>query len=87
MYQQRVTMRMGPKLTRLTRNLLIALVALYMIQLVLENWLGLPVLAYVAWWGPSGSSGLGAFSPSPSRVCSHAPSAPLPRQPRWWCRA
>ncbi len=61
MYQQRVTMRMGPKLTRLTRNLLIALVALYMIQLVLENWLGLPVLAYVAWWGPSGSSGLGAM--------------------------
>lgn len=50
---------MGPTLTPLTRNLLIGLVALYILQLVAENWLGLPVSAALAWW-PFES---GAFRP------------------------
>ena len=59
MRQAPMRMGMGPPMTPLTRDLLIALLALFVIQLLAENWLGLPVLAMLAWW-PFGS---GSFHP------------------------
>lgn len=36
--------------TELTRKVLIALVALYVVQLLLIEWLGLPLYQYLGWW-------------------------------------
>ena len=56
MRQSPMRMGMGPPMTPLTRDLLIALLALFVIQLLAENWLGLPVLAKLAWWPFSSGS-------------------------------
>jgi len=42
--------------TELTRRVLIALVAMYVVQLFLTEWLGLPLYQYLGWWWqPSGA--------------------------------
>src|SRR5690349_19404328 len=40
----------GPTLTPLTWKLIIGLAAVYVAQLVAENWLNLPISAWLAWW-------------------------------------
>lgn len=50
---------MGPRLTPLTKRLLVGLGVLYVAELVAENWLGLPVSGLLAWW----PLGTGAFRP------------------------
>lgn len=50
---------MLPGLSGLTRTVLAALVVLYVLQLIAEAWLGLPIISLLAWW-PFGS---GAFQP------------------------
>ncbi len=64
MSRHRVAMRFGPPLTPLLRNLLVALVALYVVQLVLQSWLGMPILALCALHAPASPMGLtGMFRP------------------------
>jgi hypothetical protein len=58
MYRQRVPMGIGQRLTPLVKKLLIGLVVLYLAQVVLESWLGLPVSALVALWAPLSTQGL-----------------------------
>ncbi len=60
MNQQSTVMRMGPKLTPLTKKIIIALVAIYVAQLIAENWMGFPVTSWLAWWGVQGE-GWGMF--------------------------
>lgn len=57
MYRQRVVPGFGARLTPFLRNLLVALVVLYVIQVVLESWIGLPVTALVSLWAPVGPMG------------------------------
>jgi len=64
MYRQRVAPGFGARLTPFLRNLLVALVVLYVVQVVLESWMGLPVTALVSLWapvGPAGSTGMFHF--------------------------
>lgn len=49
----------GPVLTPFARTVLVALVGLFVFQLVVERWLGLPVLQTLAWW----PFGTGMFRP------------------------
>ena len=58
--QQRVAM--GPQLTPFTKQLLIGLAGLYVAQLLLENWLGVPVVRSLAWWSIHSPS-FGAWQP------------------------
>jgi hypothetical protein len=53
------TLRVGPAWTPLVRAVLAALVGLYVLQLLVEHWAGVPVTARLAWWGP----GSGLFQP------------------------
>jgi len=46
--QQRVVM--GPQLTPFTKQVLMVLAGLYVAQLLLENWIGIPMLRTFAWW-------------------------------------
>ena len=46
--QQRVVM--GPQLTPFTKQVLTVLAGLYVAQLLLENWIGVPMLRTFAWW-------------------------------------
>ena len=57
MSRQRVTMGFGPRLTPFVRNILIVLVVIYVVQVVLESWIGLPVTALVSLWAPVGPVG------------------------------
>lgn len=53
MYQrQGPPVRLGPSMTPLTRNVLIGLVALYVVQVILANWVRLPVLEVLGWGSP-----------------------------------
>ncbi len=64
MSRHRVEMRFGPRLTPLLRNILIALVTLYVTQLVLESWLNFPVTGYCALHAPMSPLGsTGMFRP------------------------
>lgn len=45
-----MTELMGPRLTPLTKRLLVALGVLYVVELVCENWLGLSITRVLAWW-------------------------------------
>lgn len=50
---------MAPSTTSTGRRILVALVAIYVVQLVLEQWFRLPVVDLLAWSGPSS----GTFRP------------------------
>ncbi len=57
MYRQRVAPGFGSSLTPFVRNLLLTLVVLYVIQIVLEGWLRLPITNLVSLWAPVGPNG------------------------------
>jgi membrane associated rhomboid family serine protease len=57
MYRQRVTTGFGPRLTPFLRNILVVLVVLYVVQVILDSWVGLPVTALVSLWAPVGPMG------------------------------
>ncbi len=52
MYRQRVTAGFGPRLTPFVRNIIVALVVIYVVQIVLQGWLGLPISDLLALWAP-----------------------------------
>ena len=52
MYQQRTRSLYGARLTVLGRKVLITLLVMYIVQTILENWTGLPVIQTLAWWSP-----------------------------------
>ncbi len=59
MYRQVTTYSFGTGLSPLGRKVLITLVVLYIVQTILQNWMGVPVLETMAWWTP----GSGYFRP------------------------
>jgi hypothetical protein len=64
MYRQRVTMGFGQRLTPFVRNILVGLVVLYVVQIMLDNWVGLGVTNLVSLWPPAGPVGsTGMFRP------------------------
>lgn len=64
MYRQRVTMGFGQRLTPFVRNILVGLVVLYVVQIVVENWLNQPVTEFIALWPPASPMGsTGMFRP------------------------
>lgn len=56
MYRQQVSFGTGGGQTPLGRNVLIASICLYCVQVVLENWMAFPVTTTLAWWGPDSGS-------------------------------
>lgn len=60
MYEyQRHQLGMGFTLSPFSRNLIVGLIILYVVQIIAENWIGIPVIDYLAWQHPAS----GLFKP------------------------
>jgi membrane associated rhomboid family serine protease len=57
MVRTRMPAGMAPGLSPFLRNILVFLVVLYVTQVLLESWMGLPITALVALWAPMGPAG------------------------------
>ncbi len=81
MYRQRVGLGFGARLTPFVRNLLIALVSIYVVQVVLESWMGMPISAWMGVWppiGPQGSTGMfRAWQPVTALLFNSDPTSAL----------
>jgi membrane associated rhomboid family serine protease len=81
MDRQRVGLGFGARLTPFVRNLLIALVSIFVVQIVLESWMGLTISAWMGLWAPvtpQGSTGLfRAWQPLTALLFNSDPTSAL----------